>query len=360
MRSPALTTASGKAYLAFCADQGVVNRVSASLVDDAADHFRDELSHVRASVVAMDREVSYPGHPGRREPGALGDARRARRDLDRGPERRHGPRARRAAGARRRHDRHPPAHGGLADAHRGLDRIGQRARSGDGRLRGLRRARRRARRLGAGPAREPAEVDGLEDRGRPRRAALPRPRRRHALSGRAPLRARADRRAATQAPPARPPRHDRPARLDRTDRPPRGPRGRRRRLHRDRPGRGRMPKPLAPGRRPAARPRDGARQGHPGVLAARTSSSASPPAGSQRRTPHTSVEPSALLRELAEIRRSGIATEREECAIGRACIASPDPRPRRRAHRRDLGDRLGRRVVPEPHRPARCAPRRWH
>ena len=61
MRSPALTTASGKAYLAFCADQGVVNRVSASLVDDAADHFRDELSHVRASVVAMDMEVSYPG-----------------------------------------------------------------------------------------------------------------------------------------------------------------------------------------------------------------------------------------------------------------------------------------------------------
>ena len=61
MRSPALTTASGKAYLAFCADQGVVNRVSAALVDDAADHFRDELSHVRASVVAMDMEVSYPG-----------------------------------------------------------------------------------------------------------------------------------------------------------------------------------------------------------------------------------------------------------------------------------------------------------
>jgi IclR family transcriptional regulator, acetate operon repressor len=61
MRSPALTTASGKAYLAFCADEGVVNRISASLVEDAADHFRDELSHVRASVVAMDMEVSYPG-----------------------------------------------------------------------------------------------------------------------------------------------------------------------------------------------------------------------------------------------------------------------------------------------------------
>jgi len=61
MRTPALTTASGKAYLAFCADQGVVNRVSASLIPDAADHFRDELSHVRAAVVAMDMEISYPG-----------------------------------------------------------------------------------------------------------------------------------------------------------------------------------------------------------------------------------------------------------------------------------------------------------
>lgn len=61
MRSPALTTASGKAYLAFCADQGVVDRVSAPLIAPAADHFRDELTHVRASVVAMDFEVSYPG-----------------------------------------------------------------------------------------------------------------------------------------------------------------------------------------------------------------------------------------------------------------------------------------------------------
>ena len=61
MRSPALTTASGKAYLAFCAVQSVVGRVSAPLNDDAADHFRDELSQVRASVVATDREVSYPG-----------------------------------------------------------------------------------------------------------------------------------------------------------------------------------------------------------------------------------------------------------------------------------------------------------
>ena len=61
MRSPALTTASGKAYLAFCADKGVVDRVSAPLADAAADHFRDELLHVRSAVVAMDMEDSYPG-----------------------------------------------------------------------------------------------------------------------------------------------------------------------------------------------------------------------------------------------------------------------------------------------------------
>ncbi|MFC8683508.1 IclR family transcriptional regulator [Microbacterium ureisolvens] len=61
MRSPALTTASGKAYLAFCADQGIVDRVSAPLAAADADHFRDELSSVRHSVVAMDMGESYPG-----------------------------------------------------------------------------------------------------------------------------------------------------------------------------------------------------------------------------------------------------------------------------------------------------------
>jgi len=60
-RSPALTTASGKAYLAFCTDPSVVDRVSAPLIQDAAADFRDELSHVRTAVVAVDREVSYPG-----------------------------------------------------------------------------------------------------------------------------------------------------------------------------------------------------------------------------------------------------------------------------------------------------------
>ncbi|CAM3665381.1 IclR family transcriptional regulator [Occultella aeris] len=61
MRSPALTTASGKAYLAFCADQAVVRRVSAPLISSAAHAFLDELDHVREEVVAVDREISYPG-----------------------------------------------------------------------------------------------------------------------------------------------------------------------------------------------------------------------------------------------------------------------------------------------------------
>ena len=45
--------------------------------------------------------------------------------------------------------------------------------------------------------------------------------------------------------------------------------------------------------------------------------------GLVQRTTHTITEPSALLHELAEIRRSGVAAEREECAIERSCIASP-------------------------------------
>ena len=111
---------------------------------------------------------------------------------------------------------------------------------------------------------------------------------------------------------------------------PRGARGRRRRLHRDRPRRGRSETARAgsaagcpPTRRRSERrilafapPRDGRR--------------ASPAAGLVRRTPHTICEPSALLRELAEIRRIGIAAEREECATGRVCVATPDPRSRRR------------------------------
>lgn len=45
--------------------------------------------------------------------------------------------------------------------------------------------------------------------------------------------------------------------------------------------------------------------------------------GLVRRTPRTVCEPSALLRELADIRRIGVAVEREECVTGRVCVASP-------------------------------------
>jgi IclR family acetate operon transcriptional repressor len=61
MRSPALTTASGKAFLAFCEDESVVDRVSASLIEDDAARFRTELTRVRASAIATDEGVAYPG-----------------------------------------------------------------------------------------------------------------------------------------------------------------------------------------------------------------------------------------------------------------------------------------------------------
>lgn len=41
------------------------------------------------------------------------------------------------------------------------------------------------------------------------------------------------------------------------------------------------------------------------------------------RTPHTISEPSVLLRELSDIRRLGVATEKEERAHELACVASP-------------------------------------
>lgn len=46
-------------------------------------------------------------------------------------------------------------------------------------------------------------------------------------------------------------------------------------------------------------------------------------AGLTRRTPRTICEPSALLHELIEIRRTAIAVESEECATGRVCVATP-------------------------------------
>lgn len=45
--------------------------------------------------------------------------------------------------------------------------------------------------------------------------------------------------------------------------------------------------------------------------------------GLEVRTPQTITEPTALLRELTDIRRIGVATEKEECAKDRACAASP-------------------------------------
>ena len=44
--------------------------------------------------------------------------------------------------------------------------------------------------------------------------------------------------------------------------------------------------------------------------------------GLERRTPRTICDPAALLRELTETRRTGTATEWEECATGRGCVAS--------------------------------------
>jgi IclR family transcriptional regulator, acetate operon repressor len=45
--------------------------------------------------------------------------------------------------------------------------------------------------------------------------------------------------------------------------------------------------------------------------------------GLEMRTPHTITGPTALQRELADVRRLGVATEKEECANDRACAASP-------------------------------------
>jgi DNA-binding IclR family transcriptional regulator len=61
MRSPALTTASGKAFLAFCGDSVVIDRISAPLVEDDAARFRLELNRVRESAIASDEGVAYPG-----------------------------------------------------------------------------------------------------------------------------------------------------------------------------------------------------------------------------------------------------------------------------------------------------------
>jgi IclR family acetate operon transcriptional repressor len=61
MRSPALTTASGKAFLAFCEDERVISRISAPLLGSAVVSFRRELTDVRSSMLATDAGASYQG-----------------------------------------------------------------------------------------------------------------------------------------------------------------------------------------------------------------------------------------------------------------------------------------------------------
>ena len=166
-----------------------------------------------------------------------------------------------------------------------------------------------------------------------------------------------DRRAAAQAPPARASGDDRAARRDRPDRPSRGARGNGRRLHRDRPRRVRRRTPAGAGRRAAARARDGARKGHPGVLAAGVVERIAY-GGLERRTPHT------ICRAVgAPARAGGDPPERD----GRRARGvrdrpllhrEPHPRSRRRAGRGDLRDRLGRRDRARPRRS--CRARRGH
>ena len=45
--------------------------------------------------------------------------------------------------------------------------------------------------------------------------------------------------------------------------------------------------------------------------------------GLKRHTPHTISTPGKLARELAEVRRTGIALSREEMTLGRLSVASP-------------------------------------
>ena len=45
--------------------------------------------------------------------------------------------------------------------------------------------------------------------------------------------------------------------------------------------------------------------------------------GLARRTPRTVVAPGILLRQLAEVRRTGIAAEHEESEVGLSCVAAP-------------------------------------
>ncbi|WP_194409590.1 IclR family transcriptional regulator [Microbacterium cremeum] len=50
--------------------------------------------------------------------------------------------------------------------------------------------------------------------------------------------------------------------------------------------------------------------------------------GLPSRTPATICDPAGLARELADVRRLGVAADNEECHAGRACVASPVLGPR--------------------------------
>ena len=74
-RSPALTTASGKAFLAFCSDERIVDHVSGHLRDDAAEQFRTELSEVRDVIGRAGPRSRLPRHRRGSEPTHLNQPR---------------------------------------------------------------------------------------------------------------------------------------------------------------------------------------------------------------------------------------------------------------------------------------------
>lgn len=60
-RVPAVTTALGKAVLAFTTDESIMQRITTSLDLRARHHLEDELVDVRARAVAIDRCETFPG-----------------------------------------------------------------------------------------------------------------------------------------------------------------------------------------------------------------------------------------------------------------------------------------------------------
>ena len=93
----------------------------------------------------------------------------------------------------------------------------------------------------------------------------------------------------------------------------------------------RWPRPTRwPSRRPSSRP------------PRRSSSCCSPSTDRTAFTATTITTTPGLARELAQVRRDGVAIDREEFAEGFCCVGAPDPRPRR------PGRREHRRLQPRP------------